>query len=245
MKIYILGLVIVAALVGCESKEKLSLQHQVDSLNVELVSIKKVERGFKEVGVLIDSIDASRKFLQLKMIEGNNYADYVTRLRGINQYIEKTEAKLKALEASNKNSSNTSASLIRRLRADLENRTEEVLALQLQVANLNKSNVTLWTKVHEKDSLLFMKDQVIKLKETDIANLSRMNVEARESNQLTVANLYYAQAEALEQAANRTQFAPNKKKATRREALELYKLALSLGNHNAQVRIDDLENKLS
>jgi hypothetical protein len=90
-----------------------------------------------------------------------------------------------------------------------------------------------------------MKDQVIKLKETDIANLSRMNVEARESNQLTVANLYYAQAEALEQAANRTQFAPNKKKATRREALELYKLALSLGNHNAQVRIDDLENKLS
>lgn len=235
----------VAALFGCESKEQLSLQQKVDSLNVELVAIKKVEYGYKEVGVLIDSIDASRKFLQVKMIEGNNYADYVSRLRGINQYIKKTEAKLKALEESNKNASKTSTSSIRRLRADLENRTQEVVALQLQVANLNKSNMVLWTKVHEKDSLLFMKDQVIQLKESDIANLARMNVEARESNQTTVANLYYAQAAALEDAANRTQFAPNKKKATRREALELYKLSLSLGNHEAQVRIDELEKKLS
>lgn len=245
MKTFILGLAIIASLFGCESKEKLVLQHKVDSLNVELVAIKEVERGFKEVGVLIDSIDASRKFLQVKMIEGHNYADYISRLRGINVYIKKTEAKLRALEESNKNSSKTAASSIRRLRADLENRTQEVVALQLQIATLNKANMALWTKVHEKDSLLFMKDQVIKLKESDIANLSRMNVEVRESNQVTVANLYFEQAAALEQAANRTQFAPNKKKATRREALELYKLSLALGNHNAQVRIDDLEKKLS
>jgi len=245
MKTFILGLVIVAALFGCESKEKLALQQQVDSLSVELVSIKEVDRNFKEVGVLIDSIDASRKSLQVKMIEGNNYADYVTRLQGINLYVKKTEAKLKALEASNKNSSRTAASSIRRLRADLDNRTQEVVALQLQIANLNKSNMALWTKVHEKDSLLFMKDQVIKLKESDIANLAKINVEARESNQIKVANLYFAQAAALEDAANRTQFAPNKKKATRREALELYKLALSLGNQDARARIDNLEKKLS
>lgn len=245
MKTYILGLVIVATLAGCESKEKLALQHKVDSLSIELVAVKEVERGFREVGVLIDSIDASRKFLQVKMIEGNNYADYVSRLRGINQYIEKTESRLKALEESNKNASKATASTIRRLRADLENRTQEVVALQLQVASLNSSNMALWSKVHEKDSLLFMKDQVIKLKESDIANLSRMNVEARESNQVTVANLYFAQAAALEDAANRTQFAPNKRKATRREALELYKFSLSLGNQNAQARIDALEKKLS
>jgi len=245
MKTFILGLVIVAALFGCESKEKLALQQKVDSLSVELVSIKEVDRNFKEVGVLIDSIDASRKSLQVKMIEGNNYADYVTRLQGINLYVKKTEAKLKALEASNKNSSRTAASSIRRLRADLDNRTQEVVALQLQIANLNKSNMALWTKVHEKDSLLFMKDQVIKLKESDIANLAKINVEARESNQIKVANLYFAQAAALEDAANRTQFAPNKKKATRREALELYKLALSLGNQDARARIDNLEKKLS
>lgn len=244
MKTYILGLFVVATLMGCDSKEKLSLQHKVDSLNVELVAIKEVERGFTEVGVLIDSIDASRKFLQVKMVEGNNYADYVSRLRGINQYIMKTEAKLRDLEQSNTNTSKASASSIRRLRADLENRTQEVIALQLEVANLNKSNMALWTKVHEKDSLLFMKDQMIQLKESDIANLARLNVEARESNQFAVANLYFAQAAALEDAANRTQFAPNKKKATRREALELYKLSLSLGNQDAQVRIDDLEKKL-
>jgi hypothetical protein len=245
MKKYILGLVIVATLFGCEPKENLTLQSKVDSLNVELTNMKEVERSFNEIGVLIDSIDANRKSIQLKMIEGNNYADYVTRLKGINQYIKDTEAKLDALEASSKNSSKASASSIRRLRADLENRTQEVVALQLQVANLTNTNTELWAKAHEKDSLLFMKDQVITLKEADIANLARMNVEARESNQITVANLYFAQAAALEQAADRTQFAPNKKKATRLEALELYKLALSLGNPNAQVRIDDLEKKLS
>ena len=120
MKTYILGLVVAVNLFGCDSKEKLALQHKVDSLYVELVEIKEIERGFNEVGVLIDSIDASRQFLQVKMIEGNNYADYITRLQGINQYIKKTEAKLKALEASNKNTSKTAASSIRRLRADLE-----------------------------------------------------------------------------------------------------------------------------
>ncbi|MBL7870965.1 MAG: hypothetical protein JNM78_05100 [Cyclobacteriaceae bacterium] len=103
----------------------------------------------------------------------------------------------------------------------------------------------LWTMVHEMDSIWFTNDQVIKLKERDIANLALRNVEIRESNQITMANLYFAQAVALEEAADHIQFAPNKKKATQREALELFKLSLSLGNQNALVRIDNLEKKLS
>jgi hypothetical protein len=48
----------------------------------------------------------------------------------------------------------------------------------------------------------------------------------------------------LEKAANRTHFAPRKKKETRREALELYRLSLSMGNMKAQNKIDELEKKL-
>ena len=58
------------------------------------------------------------------------------------------------------------------------------------------------------------------------------------------ADMYFAQAQALETAAQRTKFAPRKKKETKREALELYKLAYSLGKAEAQNRIDELEKEV-
>ncbi len=58
------------------------------------------------------------------------------------------------------------------------------------------------------------------------------------------ADLYFAQAQALETAADRTKFAPRKKKETMREALELYKLSLSLGKEEAQTRIEELEKSV-
>ena len=85
MKKYILGIVIMVALSSCGSKAKEeALQSKVDSLKVQLHASKEVEANMNEIGVLIDSIDASRKVLQLKMLEGNSYADYVVRLRDIN-----------------------------------------------------------------------------------------------------------------------------------------------------------------
>ena len=66
-----------------------------------------------------------------------------------------------------------------------------------------------------------------------------------DQNRIKVAGLYFSQAQALETAANRTKFAPRKKKATRLEALELYKLSYSLGNVDAHAKIQELEKKLS
>jgi len=66
-----------------------------------------------------------------------------------------------------------------------------------------------------------------------------------DQNRIKVASLYFEQAQALETAADRTKFAPHKKKETRREALELYRLSYSLGNMNAEVKIKELEKKLS
>ena len=86
---------------------------------------------------------------------------------------------------------------------------------------------------------------MIKLNESDIASLEKLFNDTQSENKVQVANLYFAQAQALETAADRTQFKPRKKKETRREALELYKLSLSLGNENAQTKIDELEKKLS
>jgi hypothetical protein len=245
MRKIILGLAIVAALSSCESKEKTALQNKVDSLNVRVIAMNVVEKSMNEVGVLIDSIDASRKAVQLYMLEGNNYADYVSRLNDINMYVKKTEEKLANLEKSNKNASKASASSIRRLKADLEKRSVEIVELQLQIAKLRDENLAVWVKVNQKDSILSMRDQVIQIKESDIVSLEKMITETQAENKATVANLYFSQADALEKAADRTQFAPRKRKETRLEALELYKLSRSMGNVNAQMRILALEKKLS
>jgi hypothetical protein len=105
--------------------------------------------------------------------------------------------------------------------------------------------MALWVKLNQKDSVLWMKDQVIKLNESDIASLEKLVNDTQVENKITVANLYYNQAAALETVAKRTQFAPRKKKAARQEALELYRLSLSLGKSEAQVRITELEKQLS
>lgn len=245
MKKYILGFIILVILFSCDTKEKALLQSKIDSLSVKLTASLEVEKSMNEVGILIDSIDASRNSLQLKMIEGNNYADYISRLNDINKYVKQTEKKLDVLEKSNKNSSKASASTIRRMKADLEKRSEEIVELQLQVAKLRDENLAVWANVNKKDSLLAMKDQVIKLNKGDMAALDKLMRDTQAENKITVANLYFAQAEALETAANRTQFAPRKKKEARQEALELYKLSLSMGNNKAQARITELEKKLS
>jgi chromosome segregation ATPase len=245
MKKYILGLVVLVALSGCGTKEKVAMQNKIDSLTVQLTASQEAERNMNEVGMLIDSIDASRKSLQMELIEGNTYADYLTRLREINAYVQQTEEKLERLEKSGKNNSKASASSIRRLKADLEKRTVEITELQLQIANLRDENLAVWTKVNQKDSLLSTKDQLIKLNQDDIASLEKMFNDTQAENKTTVGNLYFAQAAALEKAANRTHFAPRKKKDTRSEALELYKLSRSMGNTDAQERINELEKKLS
>ena len=64
------------------------------------------------------------------------------------------------------------------------------------------------------------------------------------TSKVNEADAYFKQAQAVEETAKRTKFAPRKKKRTRQEALELYKMALFLGKEEAQPRIAALEKKL-
>jgi hypothetical protein len=83
------------------------------------------------------------------------------------------------------------------------------------------------------------------MREQDVANLETRVEDINTQSKASQADLYFAQAQALEIAADRTKFAPKKKKETKREALELYKLSLSLGKTDAQPKIDELEKDLS
>ena len=106
-------------------------------------------------------------------------------------------------------------------------------------------NQALATTITQKDSVINTKLETIKMKEQDVATLEAKVVEVNTASKASQADLYFAQAQALETAADRTKFAPKKKKETQREALELYKLSLSLGKTEAQTRIDELQKDLS
>ncbi len=245
MKTYILVLGATAALFSCNTKDTTHLQHMVDSLSYALNESKKAEIAMNEVGVMLDSIDANRHALRTKIVEGISYAGYISRLKDINTHIKDSHAKLLAMESNLKNSNGISSATIRRLKTDLEARSQEIVALQMDVVNLREQNKNLFAGVYQKDSIISSKDEVIRLKSADVASLEGLVQDINDQNRIKVANLYFAQAQALETAANRTRFAPRKKKETRREALEMYKLSYSLGNTEAQAKIEELEKMLS
>jgi hypothetical protein len=216
----------------------------VDSLSAELQASKQVEATMSEIGVLIDSIDANRKALRTEMVEGTSYSDYIKRLKDINTHITETKNKVAELEKNVKSAKSSSAVALKRLKSDLELRSQELLALQSEIENMRAENRKLASDITVKDSTLTSRDEVIKLREQDISSLESLVKDINEQTKVKVANLYYAQAQALETAAQRTHFAPKKKKETKREALELYKLSLSLGKTEAEARIAELEKDL-
>jgi hypothetical protein len=241
----ILGLPVIALMFSsCENKEKIRLQAQVDSLRTELQVSQQTNKELDEVGVLIDSIDASRQLLRADVVEGTSYKDYKNRLVSINNHIKETQAKIAELEKTVKKN-NASLGTIKRMRADLELRQQQIAALTAEVEKIRGENVVLSRNLSQRDSLITVNSETIKMREQDITNLEAKVEETNTTAKNQQADLYFAQAQALETAASRTKFAPKKKKETQREALELYKMSLSLGKQEAQAKIDELEKEVS
>jgi DNA repair exonuclease SbcCD ATPase subunit len=243
IKKFIVGFATVGMLWSCgNEKREQAMQSQIDSLRTELHASQESAQTLQEVGVLIDSIDASRQLLRTDMIEGTSYGDYKERLRGISKYVKETQAKIDELEKSAKNS-RVYAGTIKRLRADLKARTEQIALLEGEVQKVRSENKSLSRTVSQKDSLISVNNETIKVREENLAALEgrveELNVQAKNDQ----ADAYYKQAQALEKAASRTKFAPRKKRETEKEALELYKMALSLGKVEAEKKIERLEKE--
>jgi hypothetical protein len=244
IKRFILGLFVIGTLWSCNNEKKeQALQTQVDSLKTELKTSQQTAQTLQEVGVLIDSIDASRALLRTDMVEGTSYADYKERLKGISTYVKETQNKLAQLEKTAK-SSKVYAGTIKRLKADLEARTQQIAMLEQEVQKIRIENFSLAKTVTQRDSMISAHTETIKMREENLAAMESRVQEMNLQSKNDQANAYFAQAAALERAADRTKFAPRKKKETKREALELYKMALSLGKSEAQAKVDELEKDL-
>lgn len=238
---------IAALLSGCGGQEKEALQTKVDSLTLELETSQRMAETLTEIGSMMDSIDASRQLLRVNMVEGTTFADYKDRMKDINGYVKDTQKKLDELETSLKQSKSNSSSFsktIKKLRADLESKTKEIADLQEQVEKYRNENQNLITTVGMQEAELTDKQAQIETKTQELALIEARVQELMIQSKMSEADAYYARAQAVEEAANRTKLAPRKKKETLREAVELYKKALSLGKNEAQENITALEKKL-
>ena len=227
--------------------EKEKLKSQVDSLKAELQTSQQFATTLQEVGTLMDSIDANRQLLRVNMVEGTTYADYTSRMKDINNYVKDTQNKIESLEKSlkkSKGNANAYAGTIKKLKADLEERNKEIAKLQANVEELKSTNQNLITTVGLQEAELSDKETQIQTKTQELSLIEAKIQEMMVQSKMSEGDSYFARAQAVEEAANRTKLAPRKKKETFKEALELYKKAQSLGNDKAQAKIDELTKKL-
>lgn len=223
------------------------LQSQVDSLKNELQTSQQFAQTLQEVGVLMDSIDANRQLLRVNMVEGTTYDDYKSRMRDINNYVKDTQSKIGELEKSlkkAKGNANAYAATIKKLKADLESKNAEIASLNEKVEQLKNENSNLITTVGLQEAELSDKEAQIQTKQQELALIEARIQELMVQSKVNEADSYFTRAAAIEEAANRTKLAPKKKKNTYKEAIELYKKALSLGKQEAQAKITELEKKI-
>jgi chromosome segregation ATPase len=228
--------------------ENAKLRTKIDSLSLEVKTGQEMFASLQEVGVLLDSIDANRNVLRSNIIEGTSYTNYSERLKDLNSYVKSTYSKIEELEASlskAKSGSAQYASMVKKLKSDLEARQTEIAALQESITKLKTENEALVLTVNEKETVISEKENFIQVKEQELTNMESQFKAFSEASKQTEGDLYFAQAAALEEAADRTKLAPKKKKSTQQEALELYRKALQLGKKEAQDKITELEEKLS
>ncbi|MEJ7643989.1 MAG: hypothetical protein WKF87_05315 [Chryseolinea sp.] len=241
------ALPVIMLVAACGTKEKEMLQSEVDSLRVELETSQAMAQTLTEVGTMMDSIDASRQILRVNMKEGTTYGDYSTRMKDINEYVKDTKRKIDDLEKSlrtSKSGSDAFSKTISRLKADLESKTKEISSLQEQVDKFRNENQNLITTVGMQEAELADKSIEIEAKSQELALIEARVQELMIQSKMTEADAYYARGQAVELAASRTKLAPRKKRETLREAVELYKKALSLGKEEAQEKIASLEKKI-
>ena len=235
-----------ALMMSCGGESE-KLKSQVDSLKAELQTSQQFANTLQEVGTLMDSIDASRQLLRVNMVEGTTYADYTSRMKDINNYVKDTQNKIEDLEKSlkkSKGNANAYAATIKKLKADLEDRNKEIATLQANVEELKNTNQNLITTVGLQEAELTDKEGQIETKTQELALIEARIQELMVQSKMSEADSYFARAQAVEEAANRTKLAPRKKKDTLKEALELYKKAQSLGNDKAQAKIDELTKRV-
>jgi hypothetical protein len=185
--------------------------------------------------------------LRTHLHEGTSFEEFSTRLKDINEFVKMSEDKINVIQTALKSSKHEASAylmLVDALKSEVQLRVDEIVKLQEGVTKYKEENTELLATIKIKESEV--KDINIKISEKQQELfLLEAKIEAMvNSFKVTEADAYYARARAVEEAAKRTKLAPNKRRETYKEALELYKKSLSLGKLEAKADITNLESKV-
>jgi chromosome segregation ATPase len=223
------------------------LKDENEALKNELDVTKKANQTLYEVGVLLDSIDANRDNLTVRLEQGTSYDEYINRVKDLNNYVKNSEKKLNDLEASLKKADQSKSALaasVKKLRKELEDRNKYIAFLESQMNNIKVQKDSLVTITEVQKQQLSEMDQQIQQKTQELNLIEARIVEMMKQAKVSEADSYFERGAAIEEAANRTKLAPRKKKETYKEAIELYKKALELGREDARAKITELSKKV-
>lgn len=232
---------------SCGNRQTEVLQTRIDSLETALEQSYQMSQTLAEVGILLDSIDETRRLLRVNLVEGTAYDDYSGRLKELNSYVARTEEKIENLERSLNSSNAWAKSLsktVAQLKAELSNKTKAIAFLEEQVEKYRHENENLTITINLQDAEIADKQLQIESKNQELALIEARVQELLIQAKVSEADAYFARAEAIELAAQRTRLAPRKRKETLQQALELYRKAHSLGNSAAASKIEALQDKL-
>ncbi len=252
MRNYLFCIVAIALLSSCVSKSEYEkISEERDLLKAELENTEKLNQQISskmdEVGVLLDSIEASDESLSLQLEKGTSYSDYTSRLENINEVIENSKSKIEEMEkmlAESDAKSSSLARMVAKLRQSVEHKESRIAELNTQVEKYKSENAALIKTVDLQNRELKDQELLIQQKREELEKLQADIEDANQTIEDTKAQLFFDQAEAMVEAAERTKFAPKKKKETYQKAYELYKQAFEAGNKEAFARMEELEGKM-
>ena len=238
---------IAASFTACNYREKEAAWiKETDSLRAQLALNSEAMQTLGEVGALIDSIDVNRDVLRSGIAEGLPHDSFVARLGEINTYVKASQMKIQDLDIALKKSKSVNANVnavVAKMKKELQAKSDELLMLTAEVTRYKLLTDSLGRTVDLQNAELSDKLEQLTARQEQITKLEEEMKVISAQAKYDMAESYYLRAQALEEAAKRTNFAPKKKKSTRSEALELYKLAALSGKEEAEQKVHELENK--
>lgn len=232
---------------GCNSKEITRLQIENDSLRNELESHRATMTPLTDIAMWMDSIDANRNLMVTNIKDGSTSEDLSSRLRNINIFVKKSEQRLEAIQNALKSSKLESSSylmLVDALKSEVQLRVNNLVVLNEQIRMYKDKNEELTEAIEVTGQEVEQASRRASSKQEELLLLEAKIQAMVNTFKITEADAYYARARAVEETARRTRLAPQKKRETYKEALELYKKSVSLGKQEGRTDISRLEKRL-
>lgn len=239
LHLYVLLLFFNSCTNSTKNYEELNLKY--DSIVNVNTTAQNTINSLEEVVIIIDSIELGYEDISFDLEIGTDYNNYSEKIKKIATYIENAEMKIIDLE----NMLGNDVSFITSIRKELSLKTQKIEELENAVEDLKAQNEKLFDLIMVQSQTLHSKTVELELKKQEIALIEAHVDELLKVAKVNEAKSFFARAEAIEEAANRTKLAPRKKKETLREALNLYKLSLESGNVAATAKIKELEERLN